>query len=100
MEAKVLSVTFVLDDPILLNEPEVESGLFVTGRVVPRLEFAGGLEGLEGFEGLEGLEGLGIFVGIVGFFVIVTGRFVITVLMVVAGLLVLVTVLIGFLIVV
>lgn len=83
MEAKVLSVAFVLD------EPEVESGLLVTDRVVPRLEFVGGLEGLDG-----------IFVGIVGFFVVVTGRFVITVLMVLPGLLVLVTVLTGFLIVV
>lgn len=83
MEAKVLSVTFVLD------EPEVGSGLLVTGRVVPRLEFVGGLEGLDG-----------IFVEIVGFFEVVTGRFIITVLMVVPGLLVLVTVLMGFLIVV
>lgn len=88
VETKVLSVTLVLDElPILVNEPEVECGLLVTGRVVPRLEFARGLEELKG-----------IFVRIeVGFFVVVTGRFVITVVLMVAGLLVLLTVLTGFL---
>jgi len=78
METKVLSVMLVLDDPMLLKEPEVERGLLVTGTVVPRLEFARGLEELNG-----------IFVRVVGLFVVVTGRFVATVTIVVAGLLVL-----------
>lgn len=86
VEAKVLSVTLVLDNPMLLNELEVECGLVVTSRVVPRLEFAIGLEGLNG-----------TFVKVVGFFVVVRGRFVTTVVMMVdEGLLVLLT---GFLIV-
>lgn len=89
MGAKVLSVMLALDDPVLLKEPEVERGLVVAGLVVPRLEFARGLE-----------EVNGIFVRIVGLFVVVAGRFVATATIVVAGLLVLLTVLTGFLIVV
>lgn len=88
VEAKVLSVMFVLD-PVLLKEPEVERGLLVTGIVVPRLEFARGFK-----------EVNGIFVTIVGLFVVVAGRFDTTMTIVVSGLLVLLTVLTGFLIVV
>lgn len=65
VKADVLSVTLVPNDPTLPSDPEVECGLVVAGRVVPKLEFA------RGFDEIDGL-----FVTVVDFFVVVAGRFV------------------------